>query len=282
MRYGLSVENFGDLGEARRMAELARAAEVAGWDAILVWDHLAFVWGGPSGDPWTLVTACALATDRILVGTDVAVVPRERPLPFANRLATIDRLSGGRLVLGVGIGGADDEYRAAGEPVDRRQRAAMTDEILDVVMRLLAGESVTHEGPTVTVRGVTLAPLPVQQPRIPVWVGGGSPGARRRAARWDGWIPVPLDEEGRLVMTPDDLRVAVAGIVAAREEAGTTQGAPFVIGVHGETPASGPEGATIVRPWADAGANWWLELLHGYRGSTDELVARVEAGPPRI
>jgi alkanesulfonate monooxygenase SsuD/methylene tetrahydromethanopterin reductase-like flavin-dependent oxidoreductase (luciferase family) len=158
----------------------------------------------------------------------------------------------------------------------------MTDEILDVVMRLLAGEAVTHAGPAVTVRGVTLAPLPVQQPRIPVWVGGGSPGARRRAARWDGWIPVPFDDDGRLVMTPADLRAGVEGIAAARAGGGIAPDQPYVVGIHGETPTPGRDGATIVRPWADAGANWWLELLHGYRGSTEDLVARVEAGPPRI
>ncbi len=85
LRFGLSLMNFDDFAEARRVADLARVAEDAGWEALLVWDHLGFVWGTPSGDPWTLVTAAALATERLLVGTDVAVIARERPLPFANR-----------------------------------------------------------------------------------------------------------------------------------------------------------------------------------------------------
>ena len=210
LRFGLSLINFGDFAEARRVADLARVAEDAGWDALLVWDHLAFAWGMPTGDPWTLVTAAALATERLLVGTDVAVVARERPLPFANRLSTIDRLSGGRVVLGVGIGGAPDEYRKAGEPVDLRERAALTDEMLAVLRPLLAGETVRHAGPSLTVDEVTLAPLPVQAP-IPVWVGGSSRGALRRAARHDGWIPVTVDEEGRPNMTPDDVRAVPGG-----------------------------------------------------------------------
>jgi alkanesulfonate monooxygenase SsuD/methylene tetrahydromethanopterin reductase-like flavin-dependent oxidoreductase (luciferase family) len=280
LRFGLSVINMGDFAEARRMADLARVAEQAGWDAILVWDHLGFVWGSPTGDPWTLVTAAALATERILVGTDVAVIARERPLPFATRLATIDRLSGGRLVLGVGVGGAPDEYRKAGEPVDLRERAALTDEMLEVVGGLLAGRSVTHTGPGVVVDDVTLAPLPAQA-RIPIWVGGGSKGAQRRAARHDGWIPITRDEQDQPCLTPEEARQALQLIRAEREAAGIEEVAPFVVGIHGETPGPGPDGAAVVRPWAEAGANWWLELVHGWRGTTEDLFSRVAAGPPR-
>ncbi len=281
MRYGLSVMNLGDFADARTFADLARAAEDAGWDAILAWDHLGFVWGPPAGDPWTLVTASALATDRILVGTDVSVIARERPLQFANRVATVDRLSGGRVVLGVGLGGAEAEYRAAGEPEDLRERAALMDETLGVVRRLLAGETVVHEGPRVIVRDVTLSPLPVQD-RVPVWVGGGSRAARRRAARYDGWIPVVTDEQGQPLLTPDDLRIAVTEIAALRAASGIAPDDPFDYGIHGETPGSGEEGEAIVRPWAEAGATWWLEMLHGYRGETGDLFARVEAGPSRV
>lgn len=280
MRYGLSVMNFGDLAEAAVMADLARAAERAGWEALLVWDHLAFTWGPPSGDPWTLVTACALATERLLVGTDVAVIARERPLPFASRVATIDRLSGGRVVLGVGIGGAADEYRVAGEPEDLRERAALTDEMLSVVRPLLGGEQVAHHGPRLTVAGATLAPLPVQQP-VPVWIGGNSAGARRRAARYDGWIPYPFDEEGRLTLPPEVFGEQLAGIREARRAAGISDATPFDAGTHGETSAVPSEAAAVVAPWERAGATWWLESLHGYRGTTAELFARVEAGPPR-
>jgi alkanesulfonate monooxygenase SsuD/methylene tetrahydromethanopterin reductase-like flavin-dependent oxidoreductase (luciferase family) len=164
--------------------------------------------------------------------------------------------------------------------VDPRERAALTDEMLDVVRALLAGETVKHRGAALVVDDVTLAPLPVQ-PRIPVWIGGGSRGARRRAARHDGWIPITVDDEGRPCLTPADVRAALAEIRSERAAAGIAPDAPFVIGIHGETPGPGEDSAAIVRPWALAGATWWLEMLHGWRGSTDDLFARVAAGPPR-
>ncbi|HEX5828778.1 MAG TPA: LLM class flavin-dependent oxidoreductase [Candidatus Limnocylindrales bacterium] len=278
MRYGLSVMNFGELADARVFAELARRAEAAGWDALLAWDHHAFLWGPPSGDPWTLLTAAALSTDRLVLGTDVAVLTRERPLPFANRLATIDRLAGGRIVLGVGLGGAEAEQRAAGEPVDLRERAALTDELLGVIRALLDGDRVDHEGPAAVVRGATLAPLPAG--RVPVWIGGQGGPARRRASRWDGWIPYAVGEGGEPGMTPDELAGHVAEIREARSAAGLGD-APFDVGWHGVSPASdAAKAARIAAPWAAAGATWWLESpVMGM--SAADLFARVDAGPPR-
>jgi alkanesulfonate monooxygenase SsuD/methylene tetrahydromethanopterin reductase-like flavin-dependent oxidoreductase (luciferase family) len=149
-----------------------------------------------------------------------------------------------------------------------------------VVRRLLAGEAVTHRGAACTVEGVTLAPLPVQAP-VPVWVGGNSAGARRRAARHDGWVPFPYDEQGSLTLPPAVFGEQLKAIMAERATAGVPLDAPFDAATHGETPADPVEAAARVAPWADAGATWWLESLHGYRGSTADLVARVKAGPPR-
>ena len=265
LRFGLSLMNFDDFAEARRVADLARVAEHAGWEALLLWDHLGFVWGTPSGDPWTLVTAAALVTDRLLVGTDVSVIARERPMPFARQLTTIDRLSGGRLVLGVGIGGAPDEYRKAGEPVDPRERAALTDEMLDVVRACWPVRPSSTTAPRWW--WTTSRWRPCRQEPISVWVGGGSRGARRRAARHDGWIPVTVDDEGRPCLTPDDVRAALAEIRAERAAAGVAPDARFVVGIHGETPGPGEDGAAIVRPGPTPAPTWWLEMLHGWRGS---------------
>lgn len=277
MRFGLSVMNFGELADARTFAEYARRAEAAGWDAVLVWDHNAFLWGPPSGDPWTLLAAAALSTERLLLGTDVAVLTRERPIPFANRVATVDRLSGGRVVLGVGLGGVEAECRAAGEPTDLRERAAITDELLGVVRALLEGERVDHEGPAAVVRGATLAPLPTGP--VPVWIGGHSGPARRRAARWDGWIPWAIGEDGAPEMTPDELARHVAAILEARAADGRGQD-PFDVGWHGVSPADPAEATRVVAPWAAAGATWWLESPVMGMGAA-QLFARVDAGPPR-
>ncbi|MFG2037566.1 LLM class flavin-dependent oxidoreductase [Dactylosporangium sp. NPDC048998] len=209
MRYGIDVCTLGEFAEPRRVVEVARAAEAAGWEALFVWDHLAFAWGVPSADPWVVLAAVAQATDRLLLGTAVTPLPRRRPAVVASAVATLDRLSNGRVVLGVGIGGVAVEYAAFGEDAGERSRAERLDEGLSVVAGLLSGDRVTHAGVHYTVDGVVLAPPPVQRPRVPIWVGGHSRAALRRAARYDGWIAAGDDESGAMTMSPEAVRESV-------------------------------------------------------------------------
>jgi probable F420-dependent oxidoreductase len=270
LQYGVSITNFGEYGDPREVARLAQIAEQAGWDGLFIWDHLAFVWGVSSGDPFIVLAAVAMVTTRLKLGTTVTPLPRRRPQVLAQTLTTLDRLSHGRMIFGVGLGGVPKEYTAFGESAEAKRRAAMLDEGLEMLTRLWSGESVTHHGAHYTVEGVTLAPLPVQRPRIPVWVGGASAGALRRAAQWDGWLPVSADET-RMTQTPEQLASDLAVIRAHRQTS-----APFDIAVAGySTPADG----ALVHEYAAAGATWWLESVHGLRGSFEEMLARVEAGP---
>ncbi|MFI6316601.1 LLM class flavin-dependent oxidoreductase [Nonomuraea sp. NPDC050556] len=255
MRYGINVAILGDLAEPARLVSLAQEAEAAGWEALLVWDHLAFTWGTPSADPWVALAAATQATSHIRLGTAVTAVARHRPEVLAQTVATLDRLSGGRAILGAGLGGVPREFTAFGST--RPGGVA-----LDVVASLWSGEEVHHRGAHYTVDGVRLAPLPVQRPRVPVWVGGTASGALRRAARWDGWIVAGDDQEGRMTLSPDALAAQV-GELRGLDVA--------VIGVS--------EPGSSVRVYADAGATWWLEHLHGFRGSMEQLVRRVRAGP---
>jgi probable F420-dependent oxidoreductase len=269
MRFGIDVCTLGEYAEPARVVELAVAAEAAGWEAILVWDHLAFVWDVPSADPWVVLAAVAQATTRIRLGTAVTPLPRRRPAVVANCLATLDRLSNGRVILGAGLGGVAREFGAFGEPADDRRRGAMLDESLTVIDALWRGDEVNHRGDYYTVDGVTLAPLPVQRPRPPIWIGGGSPAARRRAARWDGWIIGGDTEQGEMVLTPRQ---------AATDSADLPSRPGFdrvLIGV-----SSGPE-SSVAAGFAAVGFTWWLEHLHGRRDGFDQLLARVCAGPPR-
>ena len=154
MRFGLSIANIGPYADARLVAGLARDAEAAGWDGVFVWDHLVFVkaWRPEVGDPWTILAAVALATERVRFGPMVTPLPRRRPQVVARQTVALDRLSGGRLVFGVGLGEpADDEYGTFGEPVDARVRAAMLDEGLEVLAALWTGEPVAHRGTHYTV-----------------------------------------------------------------------------------------------------------------------------------
>ena len=221
LRFGLSLMNFDDFAEARRVADLARVAEDAGWEALLVWDHLAFAWGTPSGDPWTLVTAAALATERLLVGTDVSVIARERPLPFARpphddrpavRRARRPRGRDRRRARRVPQGGrARGPARARG--ADRRDAGRGPG---------AAGRRDRHPPRAVAGRGRRHAGARCRSRRgSRSGSAGGSRGARRRAARHDGWIPVTVDDEGRPCLTPDDVRAALVEIRAERARPGS-------------------------------------------------------------
>ena len=181
MHYGIDVATLGDYANPRSVVPLAQAAEAAGWDGIFVWDHLAFAWGVPSGDPWVILAAVAQATSHLKIGTAITPLPRRRPHVLANTIATLDLLSAGRVILGAGLGGVPREFTAFGEEDNPRERAQRLDEGLDLLNRLWAGEPVTHTGAHYTVENVTLAPLPVQRPRVPIWIGGESRPALRRA-----------------------------------------------------------------------------------------------------
>ncbi len=272
MRYGVDVCTLGEYAEPDRVVELARAAEAAGWEAVFVWDHLAFAWGTPSADPWVVLAAVAQATTRVRLGTAVTPLPRRRPVVLANTVATLDRLSGGRVTLGAGLGGVPVEFTAFGESADLPRRSEQLDEALDVLAALWSGRPVTHEGSHYRIDAVTLAPLPVQSPRVPIWIGGGSRAARRRAARWDGWIIGGDDEHGEMVMRPAEI---LAGIADIRQHRGGSD--PFDVAMTGVS--AGPHDPVFGR-YAEAGVTWWLEHIHGQRDSFPKLLARVEAGPP--
>jgi alkanesulfonate monooxygenase SsuD/methylene tetrahydromethanopterin reductase-like flavin-dependent oxidoreductase (luciferase family) len=272
MRYALDMINAGDYADPRTALRLAESAEANGWGGFFMWDHLSFVWNGPSGDPWVTLAAVAARTERLVVGTAVTPVARRRPQVLAHHLVALDHLSGGRVVFGVGLGGVPDEFSLFGDPADAKQRAAMLDEGLAVITQLWLGEKVEHHGAHYTVDGVVFQPRPVQQPRIPIWVGGESQPALRRAARWDGWIIGMHDGEGKLVKTPDQLAKDVAALKAQR-----TLSTPFDVAIIGN---STPSDGALLREFAAAGATWWLEHIHGMRGSFDQMLARVAAGPP--
>ena len=274
MRYGIEITNLGDYADPRVAVHLARAAEEAGWEGFFMWDHLAFTWGVPSGDPWVILSAVAASTTHLKLGTAVTPLARRRPQVVANALVTLDVLSSGRVIFGSGLGGVGEEFSAFGEPADAKERAATLDEGLSVLDKLLLGQEVTHHGKHYSIEGVTLAPLPIQRPRIPIWIGGESPAALRRAARWDGWLAPATSPDGTPTMakSPEQIAEMVAWIQCHR-----TADAPFEVAVDGYTEHSDAE---LALTYGDAGATWWLESVHGMRGTLEEMMERVETGPP--
>jgi alkanesulfonate monooxygenase SsuD/methylene tetrahydromethanopterin reductase-like flavin-dependent oxidoreductase (luciferase family) len=262
VHYGVCVANIGTYADPRATVRIARAAEEAGWEAVFVWDHLAFVWGPPSADPWVVLTAVAAATERVRIGTAVTPVARRRPHVLAQTVASLDVFSAGRVIFGAGLGGSASEFGKFGEPTDAKVRAAKLDEGLGVLRELWSGREVNHRGEQYTVDGVTLAPRPAQE-HVPIWIGGNRPPSLRRAARWDGWLADSADPTG-MTLGPDDVARSIEVI---------GRGDGYDVAVLGQNDRANPA------DYAGAGATWWLENLHDMRGTPEEVLELVAAGP---
>ncbi len=255
MRYGIHVPNFGPYADVRLLADLAAAAEQHGWDGFFLWDHVRFETPQPMVDPWVALTAIALRTERLRIGPLVTPLPRRRPGKLAHEAATLDQLSAGRLVQGVGIGGDWwGEFSAFGESTDDRVHGAMLDECLEVLSGLWSGAPFSYSGEYYQIRDVQLLPGTAQRPRPPIWVAGVWPNHKpfRRAARWDGVCPMGRDAP----MRPDDVR-------AMRDYIGQHRSAdgPFdvVMGCGWDLRELIRAGAADPDAYAAAGVTWWLE-----------------------
>ena len=269
-------------GDARTAADLAYAAERAGWDGFFVWEP---VWGS---DAWVSLAAAAMRTERIRLGTMLTPLSRMRPWKLASETVTLDHLSNGRVILAVGLGAIDTGFKAFGEVADRKTRAELLDEVLELLTALWRGKPFNYAGKhyNVNINKSTFAtpfpPPPVQRPRIPIWVVGAWPRLKsmRRALRYDGLLPNVIGDDGKVRMTPptpEEIRAMQRFISANRAE--TT---PFDIVVEGETPGEDLEQtASIVRPFAQAGATWWIEALWSTR-QADKIIARIQQGPPHL
>ena len=284
MQFGIHIHALGRYADPRLLVELAREAETAGWDGVFVNDHLTARVAGesaPVANPWVALAAIATATERVRLGPLVTPLPRRRPWQLAGEAITLDHLSGGRLVLGVGSGtGLAESFGPFGEELDLRARAAMLDEGLAVLTGLWSGRPFSFTGAHYRVEGAICLPRPLQVPRIPVWVAGHWPHRRpfRRAARWDG---VFVDVEGvdwlrGGLITPDDLRTVVAFVRGERADGG-----PFDVVIGGRLPADRAEAAAAIGRYEQAGMTWWVEAIHEALGSVDELRALIRRGPPR-
>lgn len=269
LRSALWLPIFDELAEPAVVARLAAEAEEAGWHGVFVWDHLR--WRAPVrqvADPWITLAAIATATERLRFGPMVTPLARRRPPKVAKETATLDRLSGGRLTLGVGLGGDrfGDELRATGEELDDRRRGQMLDESLEILTAAWSGEPVHHHGQHYTVDGISFLPRPVQRPGVPVWAAGRPGNVRplRRAARHDGFFPVNLEH-------PDQLADIVATITDLRQPKTT----PYDIAV-----ALPPDADPA--PYAKAGATWRLAEFPPETVSLDQVRGVLRDGPAEI
>ncbi|WP_166346286.1 LLM class flavin-dependent oxidoreductase [Phytoactinopolyspora limicola] len=264
LRSALWLPLFGDLADPLVLARLAADAEAAGWDGLFVWDQMC--WREPIrqiADPWIGLAAVATATQRLRLGPMVTPLPRRRPAKVARETATLDRLSGGRLTLGVGIG--SDRFAAemskTAEELNGRRRGRMLDEALTVLAGAWSGEPVRHHGEHYTIDNIRFLPRPVQRPGVPIWAAG-MPGHTKpilRAARLDGFFPANLEH-------PDQVAEITAMLTDLR---GGLDGYDLVVGL---SPGTDPE------PYQKAGATWWLPEVDP-EASLDAVRGLLRDGP---
>jgi alkanesulfonate monooxygenase SsuD/methylene tetrahydromethanopterin reductase-like flavin-dependent oxidoreductase (luciferase family) len=287
MRFAVDVPNFGDFADPRVVAALARRAEDAGWDGLFVWDHVTHRKDlrRAIADPWVLLTAAALATQRIRLGTLITPLARRRVSKLAREVTTLDRLTGGRMVLGVGLGApVQDEFGSFGETTDPRELAARLDEGLAALNLLWSGEPVTFRGRHVVIEDVTFLPTPVQRPRVPVWVGGEWPSRppMRRAARWDGAVPLLLPGHGSRPLQPDAATVReIHAFLTGQRAAEGRYDEPFDLVLSGTSPPDPAAAADLTGPLEEAGGTWWAECLWDDLERAEPMLRRVDHGPPR-
>ncbi|MFL6145509.1 MAG: LLM class flavin-dependent oxidoreductase [Labedaea sp.] len=288
MRFSINIPNFGAFADPRTVATVAGAAEQAGWHALFVWDHVVHDKqqrrGSPFGDPWMLLTAAALATTSLRLGTLVTPVARRRPEQLARQVATLDSLSGGRVIFSAGLGGPiEDEFGSFGDITDSVVLAERLDEGLELLRRYWSGEPVDHHGRHYQVRDVTLLPASVQRPRPPVWIGGFWPNRRpiRRAARWDGVVPLFAAARHGQFPPVDQVRDLVTYVHQHRQE----RDRPFEIVLGGISPGDPAKAGDLIAPLAQAGATWWDERQLQASDDLDRLtpvLRRIDEGPPAL
>lgn len=267
MQFALHVPNFAAPDE---LVDLGVTAEQVGWDGLFLWDH---VYGGPEfavpmADPWAVLGALAVRTEGLRLGTAVTPLARRRPQKVAREAVTVDLLSQGRMVLGVGLGNPPQEYGAFGEASGSGVTAARLDEALDVVAGLWTGEPFSYEGEHYTVTDAQFLPPPVQEPRIPVWAACVVPHTAplARAARWDGVVLAGMTAEGGIdPVSPDQLRTAVETIDEERGPSASIDGFDVAVVSPGL-----PTGARL-NAYEELGASWvlvtgWMDQLRELAG----------------
>lgn len=279
MRFGLSLPNHGDYGNIHRMVELAVLAEEVGWDGFFLWDHIARG-NAQQIDPWIAMSVIASQTNQMRLGMLVTPISRRRPWKVAREIVTLDHLSNGRMVLGVGLGDFQGkEFENFGEVAVQRKRGEMLDEGLEIITGLQSGDVFSYTGKHYKIGRTVFNPKPIQMPRIPVWVAGKWPNRKpfRRAARWDGVVPI---HRSRNIKQPLTL-VEVQAIMRFIQQHRTIE-APFDFCMSGVLPAKNfREDKAFVAPYDEAGVTWWIEFVYSSTGSVKRNTERIRFGPPR-
>lgn len=269
MRHGFVIPG----GDVPEIVDVAVEIEQAGWDAVFVAE------GVYGTDAWVSLGAMAARTSRVLLGTLLTPLSRRRPWKLASEAATLDRLSRGRAVLTVGLGALNTGFPQVGEATGRKERAELLDEGLDVMERLWAGKPFKYEGQHYQVDwDNTWSYTPYEKARVPIWVvaAWGRPKSVERAMRWDGIVPAKMEADGSFGSIRAE-EVRDIAVHAAQHHEG-----PFDIVLEGVTPNDSGDAAAKVKPFAEAGATWWIESMWDVPGGMEAVMKRIRQGPPGV
>ena len=280
MKFGIHIGISQSYSDPKLISEIAYEAEISGWDGFFVTDSL---YGShepvPVCDPWVALSAIAVKTKKIKIGPMICAIPRRRPWKLARETVSLDILSEGRLILGVGLGSpAKEDFERFGEEPNNRKRANKLDESLEILIGLWSGKPFSYNGDIFKIQESIFLPKPIQTPRIPIWVAGEWPNKRpfRRAAIWDGVYPIYDAGNHEPGLTPEILDTIVKDIKSRRVSDGD-----FDVVVEGKTPNNDKIKSTgIIDAYHAVGATWWLEWIFPGRGTLEQNLDRIKEGPP--
>ncbi|MFX1511368.1 MAG: LLM class flavin-dependent oxidoreductase [Promethearchaeota archaeon] len=274
MKYGLDVSTVGEYSEPRVLSELAYEAEQAGWDGFFIWDVL--LYEKNVIDPLVALSAIIMSTKRMKVGIMVIPMPRRHPWKVAREIVSLDHLSNGRLIFGAGLGYNPKAFSSVGEETSFKIRAEKLDESLEILMGLWSGKKYSFHGKHYNIDNVKFTPVPVQSPRIPIWIAGFWPNRKpfQRAAKWDGVYPGKVNEEE---LTANDIKEICAYVKKHRKT-----GDSFDVAAGTKTPSDPDKRVEIIQSFVEAGITWWIEGIGDYKGSFSEMRKIIRSGPPQM
>jgi alkanesulfonate monooxygenase SsuD/methylene tetrahydromethanopterin reductase-like flavin-dependent oxidoreductase (luciferase family) len=275
MRHGIYLPPFNLLADPHQLISLAVLGEERGWDGFFLWDH---VFRRPEqapdvADAWMALAGVACATHRLRLGAMVTPLARRRPQVLARQVVTLDHLSAGRAVVGLGLGvDSTGELSRFGEIVDPAERGDQLDEGAALLARLLAGEYVEHRGRYFTADGVRFLPRAVQQPRLPMWFAADGGASRRQGGRGPATRPVrrAANYDGLFLIDAGRQELARAVEIISAERGGVPDG--FDIAVLDEPGLPPAEAASLGATWAMLAVEPEMPL--------EEVRARIADGPP--
>ena len=277
MKFGTYYSGVDIFSNPTLLASLAHEAEECGWDGVFIWDHIA----QPNSaiDPWVTMAAMAMKTKHIKLGPIVTPIARRRPWKLAREATTLDHLTNGRLILGVGLGYSNVEFDTFGESSNLKKRAEMVDEGLDVLVGLWSGKTFNYSGKHYHIKNAQFLPKPVQLPRIPIWICGGWPNKKapfRRASKWDGIIAICTENRAISPIEIEEIRRYIASHRVSSEKFDVVV-ILWSEGIHTQ------EEQKEIELYEKAGVTWWLEDLSIERfQSIEDVRTRLLKGPPGL